>query len=111
MEDKTVQTPPEEVKIEEKGEKLDINKVAIYAAQLEGRLKDAAERIKVMSAKMHELEDQLAFYQMQDYYQRAQLLCVIVSNDAFDPELRAKCAEELAQHVYPSPKKEEEHKE
>ena len=43
---------------------------------------------------------------MQDYYQRAQLLCVVLANDKINEEFRAKCEAELIELVYP-PKQEE----
>lgn len=96
----------EEVKIEEKAkegqEKLNFQKLSIYASQLEGRLNNAAKHIE-------ELEKQLTLYQMQDYYQRAQMLCVILANDKIAEDFRKKCEQELFELVYP-PQKEEEPK-
>lgn len=96
----------EEVKIEEKAkegqEKLNFQKLSFYASQLEGRLNNATKHIE-------ELEKQLTLYQMQDYYQRAQMLCVILANDKIAEDFRKKCEQELFELVYP-PQKEEEPK-
>jgi hypothetical protein len=46
---------------------------------------------------------------MQDYYQRAQMLCVILANDKIAEDFRKKCEQELFELVYP-PQKEEEPK-
>ena len=93
----------EEIKTEPKAEsnedKLTMQKLSVYAAQLEGRLNKALEHIK-------NLEKEVALYQMQDYYQRAQMLCVILANEKIDKEFRDKCEAELKELVYP-PQREE----
>lgn len=81
-----------------KGEKLTYEKLAAYANQLQGRLEYA-------SRQLESLTQELNFYRTQDYYQRAQLLCMILSNDRLDAGFRYKCEEELQDLVFP---KEEE---
>lgn len=73
---------------------LDAKQLAAYVSQLETRLKSAYSDLR-------EAKKELSFYQMQDYYQRAQLLCVLVSNTSLNEEFRKKCEEELMNLVYP----------
>lgn len=75
-------------------EKLDQKKIGLYIGQLE-------ERLKRTSAALHDAQKEITFYQMQDYYQRAQLLCVVLANDKLNEEFRKKCEEELQNLVYP----------
>ena len=89
----------EEMKAPEQPKKLDYNQLVAYAQQLE-------ERLKFSGKKLKEMEDQLLFYQMQDYYQRAQLLCMVCANDKLGQDFRDQCEAELHSLVFP-PQKEE----
>lgn len=75
-------------------EKLDQKKIGIYIGQLE-------ERLKRTSAALRDAQKEIELYQMQDYYQRAQLLCVILANDKLNEDFRKKCEDELQKLVYP----------
>lgn len=90
----------EENKAGEQPKPLTREQLAAYVNNLEIRLKDAYQNLR-------EAEKQINLYQMQDYYQRAQLLCVVLANDKLNEEFRKKCEEELQNLVYP-PKKEME---
>lgn len=91
---------PNKQSIPQEGQKLTRQEVAAYIGQLEDRLKKTLEVLK-------DTRKELEFYQMQDYYQRAQLLCVVIANDKLSQEFRDKCAEELENLVYP-PREEKE---
>ena len=88
----------EEAKANEQPKPLTREQLAAYINNLELRLKEAYENLR-------ETRKELELYQMQDYYQRAQLLCVVIANDKLDPEFLAKCKEELMKMIYP-PKEE-----
>ena len=84
--------------IPQDGKPLTKEQVSVYINQLEDRLRRA-------SAMLKEMKKELELYQMQDYYQRAQLLCVIISNNNIGEQFRSMCEEELKLLVYP-PKEE-----
>lgn len=76
------------------GEPMDIKKLAAYANQLETRLKSAY-------SELNEARQQISMYQMQDYYQRAQLLCMVISNEKIGDDLRKRCESELGSLIFP----------
>lgn len=84
-------------------EVLDAKKLAAYADQLENRLKIALQNLR-------EAKKELEMYQMQDYYQRAQLLLTVLSSQYVSEEFQKKCHDELMNMVFP-PVKEPEAKE
>ena len=89
----------EETKAPEQPKKLTQEQLGAYVNHLENELKKAYASLK-------EAQKEITMYQMQDYYQRAQLLCVVLANDKINEEFRAKCEAELIELVYP-PKQEE----
>lgn len=96
-------TPKEGVETEnagiiQDGKPLTKEQTIAYIQLLEDRLKMASKTLK-------EMRKELELYQMQDYYQRAQLLCMVISNKEIDEQFRTMCQNELKMLVYP-PKEE-----
>lgn len=89
----------EETKAPEQPKKLSYDQIAAYAGQLEARLKSTI-------GQLQEAQQALQMYQMQDYYQRAQLLCMIIANERINGSFRDQCESELFTLVYP-PQEEE----
>lgn len=84
-----------EVNPNEEARPLDAKQLAAYNGYLE-------TTIKQLNAKLKELTKEVEFYQMQDYYQRAQFLLAVVSNDSITDELRRRCHRELEALLFPS---------
>lgn len=91
----------EETKAPEQPKKLTYDQLTVYAGQLENRLKAAAGQIQEVTNRLQEAEQALQFYQMQDYYQRAQLLCMIAANEKIGSAFREQCESELYSLVFP----------
>lgn len=81
-------------------ESLDAKQLAAYAGQLE-------ERLKIVLKSLHEAKKELEMYQMQDYYQRAQLLMAVLDHKNVSPEFQKKCHDELISLVFPPVKEPE----